>query len=112
MDAALDLVERLMQSEATRRITPKEALAHPFLQDPDEPDDDEFVPHQFGEGVCAELHFYDETTDEPCVKVRRKKVRGNREEDMEIRQLLPGEGIAIGNMPCEFHEEELGYKFS
>lgn len=102
-----------MHPEATRRITPKDALAHPFLKDRDKPDDDEFVPHRFGEGICAALHFYDENTDEPCVRVKAGKRRGDEEDDrMEIRHLMPGEGVAIGRMPCEFHREEFGYKFS
>lgn len=109
MDAALDLLERLMQPESTRRITPKDALSHPFLKDPDEADDDDFVPHLFGEGVCAALHFYDEA-EEPCVRVKVKEEDG--EEEMRVRRLEPGEGVAIGRMPCEFHREELGYTFS
>ncbi|KAI0787241.1 kinase-like domain-containing protein, partial [Irpex lacteus] len=33
IDNALDLVERLMEPESTKRIIPKDALAHPFLKD-------------------------------------------------------------------------------
>jgi cell division control protein 7 len=107
-----------MSPESVRRITPKDALSHPFLKEPDEMDDDEFVPHRFGEGVCGSLHFLDEVTDEPCVKVKKTRKRdaaegeGDEEDEMVVRRLMAGEGIAVGNMPCEFHTEELGYKFS
>ncbi|KAI0692551.1 kinase-like domain-containing protein [Cytidiella melzeri] len=115
IDAALDLLEGLMQPEATRRITPQSALEHPFLKEQDEPDDDEFVPHRFGEGVCGELHFFDEVTQEPCIKIwktRAGSVREEGEDDMVVKKLVAGEGIAIGRMPCEFHKEEFGYNFS
>ncbi|KAI0337903.1 kinase-like protein [Trametopsis cervina] len=117
IDAALDLLERLMHPEATRRITPKEALSHPFLKDAEDPDDDEFVPHRFGEGVCGSLHFLDEVTEEPCIRVYkvRKGSEGGvleQEHEMEVRRLVSGEGVAIGRMPCEFHRAELGYVFS
>lgn len=111
-----------MEPESTKRIIPKDALAHPFLKDPDEPDDDEFVPHPFGRGVCRKLHFLDEVTDEPCVRIRkRKRVKAgdaDHEEDedaggeMIVKRLTAGEGIAIGRMPCKFHMEEFGYRFS
>jgi len=96
-----------MHPESTRRLTPRRALAHPFLRDPDGPDDDAFFPHPFGEGVCGELHFIDEETDDLCVRIR---VPG--QEEMAVRRLVSGEGIAIGRHPCEYHREEDGYEYS
>ncbi len=92
-----------MQPEAVKRITPRAALAHPFLKDPDEPDDDEFVPHPFGEGVCGDYHFHDEVTEEPCVRVRAANGK------IVVRRVMAGEGVCIGRMPCEFHKEGYGY---
>ncbi|KAI0089224.1 kinase-like domain-containing protein [Irpex rosettiformis] len=118
IDNALDLLEKLMESESIKRITPRNALGHPFLKEPDEPDDDEFVPHRFGEGVCGKLHFLDEVTDEPCVRIRKPKktdsmdIKTEGKDEMIVKRLAAGEGIAIGRMPCEFHREEFGYEFS
>ncbi|KZT06535.1 kinase-like protein [Laetiporus sulphureus 93-53] len=106
VEKALDLLEQVMHPESTRRITPRRALAHSFLRDPDAPDDDEFFPYPFGEGVCGELHFIDEDTDEYCVKVR---IPG--EEKMTVRRIAAGEGIAIGKRACEFHRKENGYEY-
>jgi cell division control protein 7 len=101
LENAFDLLEQLMQPESIRRITPRGALYHGFLKD--EQDDDEFFPHPFGEGVCGDLHFVDEVTEEPCVKV----ILG---ENHEIRRLVAGEGMAIGSYPCVFHRTEYDYE--
>ncbi|KAF8646093.1 hypothetical protein AX16_007393 [Volvariella volvacea WC 439] len=76
IEHAFNLVERLMHPESVYRITPREALYHPFLAEPageDDDDalieDDEFVPHPFGQGACGEMHFHDEVTGGPCVRV-------------------------------------------
>jgi cell division control protein 7 len=91
----------MLNPDATRRITPREALKHPFLSEEDEGiDDDDYFPHPFGGGVCGELHFYDETTEEPCVQVTENG------EKMGLKRLIPGEGIAIGKRPCEFHKND------
>jgi cell division control protein 7 len=103
VDAAFDLLEGLMHPESTRRITPRDALYHPFLADPAEPEDDEFFPHPFGEGVCGDWHHLDEVTEEPCVKINFD-VDGAGEG--EVRRVMAGEGIAIGRWPCEFHRRE------
>ncbi|CCM02322.1 uncharacterized protein FIBRA_04414 [Fibroporia radiculosa] len=101
---ALDFVEQAMHPESTRRLQPRRALAHPFLREPGAPDDDEFFPHPFGEGVCGEWHFIDDVTDDLCVRV---PVPGT--DRMEIRRLISGEGVAIGSKPCEFHREDHEY---
>ncbi|KAK2465904.1 hypothetical protein APHAL10511_001545 [Amanita phalloides] len=189
IEAALNLLEQLMNPESTRRITPRAALYHPFLvngswsgegtlegvrMNEDEGDgqsegdrddrgygdevmdsgseddgegednmddigitgkakqkekrkrgrrrgrargqkrgklmsaanDDEFVPHPFGEGVCREWHFRDDVTEEPYVKVMVECEDGERREEMLT--LAAGEGIAIGRQPCEFHMSEFG----
>ncbi|KAF9448964.1 kinase-like protein [Macrolepiota fuliginosa MF-IS2] len=112
VDSAFDLLEQLLHPESTKRITPKRALAHPFLAgtpDSDDalPDDDEFVPHEFGKGVCGKLHFRDDVTDDPRVKVKARCECGRcgGVERDEVRALMPGEGVAIGRQPCEFHED-------
>lgn len=64
--------------------------------------DDEFVPHPFGEGACKEWHFRDDVTEEPYVKVE------GDEGQEEMLTLVAGEGIAIGRQPCEFHKNEFG----
>jgi len=117
VDSAFDLLEQLLHPESTKRITPKRALAHPFLAGkPDEddalPDDDEFVPHEFGKGPCAEWHFKDDATEKMCVKVKVKCEYGGCEgvEREELRTVMPGEGICIGREPCEFHQDmDLGF---
>ncbi|KAL4081511.1 kinase-like domain-containing protein [Scleroderma yunnanense] len=101
IENALSLLEKLMEPDSTRRMTPRDALYHPFLADPSEVEDDELFPHPFGEGRCRRYHFVDEVTEEPCVLV---SVDGHE----RVRRLVAGEGIAIGNNPCEFHMEEFG----
>jgi cell division control protein 7 len=94
-----------MHPESTRRLTPRDALYHPFLADPFEPEDDEFFPHPFGEGVCGDLHHLDEVTEEPCVRIGCG-FDGDGDGDGEVRRVMAGEGIAIGRWPCEFHRRE------
>ncbi|KAF9238794.1 kinase-like protein [Melanogaster broomeanus] len=101
VENALSLLEHLMEPESTRRMTPRDALYHPFLADPSQHEDDELFPHPFGEGVCRKYHFLDEVTEEPCVLV---DVDGRE----KVRRLVAGEGMAIGSQPCEFHREEFG----
>lgn len=97
IDHALDLMEQLMHPESVRRLTPRKALYHPFIYDPDEPEDDEVCPNSFTEGICGAYHFYDEKTDEPCVTVFGKNG------EARVKKLESGEGICIGKQPCEFH---------
>ncbi|KAJ3851959.1 kinase-like protein [Lentinula lateritia] len=99
IDNALDLIEGLLHPLCTKRLTPRSALYHPFLHYLDEevePEDDEFFPHPFGEGVCRKWHARDEVG---APYVWRKKV---------WHSLTSGEGIAIGKQPCEFHK--IGYE--
>lgn len=112
VDGAFDLLEQLLHPESTKRITPKRALAHPFLAGrPDEddalPDDDEFVPHEFGKGICGKLHHKDGATEEMHVKMKMGCECGKCEGLMkeEVIRVMPGEGIAIGREPCEFHQD-------
>ncbi|KAG6848438.1 hypothetical protein H0H93_016951, partial [Arthromyces matolae] len=106
IELAIDLVEMLMNPFSTRRITPREALAHPFLLgeegDFDEAvDDDEFAPHLFGEGVCGHLHFRDET-GAPAVKVQIRCECDDTACEEVIEEVIlvePGQGLAIGRQP-------------
>ena len=119
IDSAFDLLEQLMQPESIKRTTPEKALAHPFLRDqppfPEEigffedeaPDDDEFVPHRWGEdggAVCREWHFRDEVTNAPCVTIWVQCGCGCGEMFEETMTLEAGEGVAIGRQACEIHE--------
>lgn len=143
IENAFDLLEQILHPESVRRITPRQALAHPFLRssplsssssretsmgdDGDEvmtaqeEDDDEYVPHPYdgGEGRCRVYHFRDEVTDVECVRIIvRCECADCQEEDArrkvdvyehggyyeEVRELVAGEGIAIGKDPCEFHQ--------
>ncbi|KAI0775876.1 kinase-like protein [Trametes elegans] len=102
IDDALDFLEKAMEPESIRRMTPRMALYHPFLRgrgDADGPGDDAFMPMPWGHGVCADLHWEDDETGELYVRVR---VEGRRE--LVLRKVRPGEGIAIGGQPCEFHQ--------
>ncbi|KAF9463068.1 kinase-like protein [Collybia nuda] len=118
IEAALDLLEHILHPESTKRMTPRRVLAHPFLRgssssldeyDPEEDcaDDDESMPHVFGapESVCHEWHFRDPVTEEPSVRVVAPCGCGCGEEFEEVRNLVAGEGIAIGRQPCEFHRD-------
>ena len=87
-----------MEPESIKRLTPRAALYHPFLRDPDAPEDDEFVPHPFGDGACKHLHYVDED-DDYCVRI---KVDG-RDDEWAVRKVRVGEGLAIGREPCVFH---------
>lgn len=91
--------------------------------------DDAYVPHAPGRGVCGDWHFKDEVTGLDCVWTLSKCLclRGgscvsseseNGSEDGEeerwcgkyhrdIVELSSGEGIAIGDRPCEYHMEDV-----
>lgn len=119
VEDALNLVEQLMHAESIKRLTPRDALAHPFLREGDDDDehgaeDDEFFPHPFGEGVCGEWHFRDGVTEDPHVKLNMPCECGRLgcDEEMryeEVMTLEAGQGIAIGRQPCEYHQNEYGY---
>ena len=95
---ALDLLEKMLNPDATRRIQPRNALAHSFLSEEAEGiyDDDAF-PHAFGGGVCGDLHYYDDDTGDACVQLPQE------DGSLQVKRVLSGEGLAIGNSPCEFH---------
>lgn len=119
IEKALDLLEVLMHPESVKRITPRDALAHKFLQEPDDReeddapvDDDDFVPHPFGRGVCSDLHFREEITEVPYVRTGARCECGECDgatKYEEVRRLMAGEGLAIGSQPCEFHRGEFGF---
>ena len=105
VEQALDLLDRLLHPESIKRITPRQALYHPFLHESDEGEgDDVFFPHPFGEGVCGEWHFVDPVTEEFRVRVRTE------EGTTSVLPVMAGEGMAIGNEACEFHRDEDFYK--
>ncbi|KAG7447698.1 kinase-like protein [Guyanagaster necrorhizus] len=96
LDNAFDLLEKLLHPEAVHRITPRDALYHPFLAQ--SVGDDEFFPHPFGKGVCAHLHRIDDVTEQPSVLIETEK-------GQTMKLLENGQGLAIGNQPCEFHQD-------
>jgi cell division control protein 7 len=109
---ALDLLEKIMNPESVKRWTPLMALRHPFLSEDSVNDDDTF-PHPFGFGVCGDWHLADEY-DHFFVRIRLGEGDEPLEDDevddgdekLVIRQVAVGEGVAIGNAPCEFHRDE------
>ncbi len=103
VDQALDLLERLLHPESIKRITPRQALYHPFLHEGGEEvkGDDAFFPHPFGEGVCGEWHIVDPVTEEFRVRIRTE------DEETTVIPVLSGEGMAIGDEPCEFHQGDM-----
>ena len=81
-----------------------------------------------GKGVCGDWHFRDDVAELDYVRVMKKCLclKGVSEDGSEwdgevedqgelwcgqyveqILELSPGEGIAIGDRPCEFHEDVL-----
>ncbi|KAI0306879.1 kinase-like protein [Multifurca ochricompacta] len=99
VEQALDLLERLLHPESIKRITPRQALYHEFLRESEEGEgDDALFPHPFGEGVCGKLHFVDGVTEE--LRVRTMTEDGSN----SVIPVMAGEGVAIGNEPCEFHK--------
>jgi cell division control protein 7 len=101
VEQALDLLERLLHPESIKRITPRQALYHPFLHESgEEKGDDAFFPHPFGEGVCGEWHFVDPVTEEFRVRIRTE------DGSTSVIPVMAGEGTAMGDDPCEFHRGE------
>jgi len=96
VNGAVDLLEHLLDPDSTRRYTAKDALNHPWLRSDNPVDyDDQFFPHPIQEGACADFHYVDEANSHVVGDVAGS-VR---------RQLVAGEGIAIGFAPCEFHAQ-------
>jgi cell division control protein 7 len=98
VEQVLDLLEHLLHPESIKRITPRQALYHAFLREGE--GDDALFPHPFGEGVCGEWHFMDTVTEELRVRIRTE---GG---ETSVIPVMAGEGVAIGNSPCEFHQDE------
>ncbi|KAJ7275203.1 kinase-like domain-containing protein [Mycena haematopus] len=105
VDLAFSLLQALLEPEAYKRATPKQALEHEFLRESDEPADSEMFPHPFGQGVCKSYHGVDPVTEEPHVQVYEPHHGGQRPRRLLTRQLAPGQGMAIGRQPCEFHQD-------
>ncbi|KAJ7654984.1 kinase-like protein [Mycena polygramma] len=103
VDLAFSLLQGLLEPEACKRTTPKDALAHPFLLEVDEPADDEVFPHPFGQGACKKHHLVDGVTDEQSVVLFEPLQNGQLKRT--FRKVAPGQGIAIGRQPCEFHQD-------
>jgi cell division control protein 7 len=104
LENAYDFLEKVLCADSTQRITPREALYHDFLKptEGEEPyvnmDDDLFFPHPAGTGVCGGLHSIDPETNTHSVKIEYS------DGTADIHTVAAGEGIAIGDQPCEFHQ--------
>ncbi|KAF9562510.1 kinase-like protein [Agrocybe pediades] len=132
MKIMFSFLESVLHFESTKRYTPQKALYHKFLEEPGVEGDDAFIPNRIGEGRCSEHHYRDEETGVNYVRIlhkcvcQRKKGPIFDEEDgqelapdsevdeayewcgkyiADVRPLEAGEGIAIGNRPCEFHTD-------
>lgn len=105
LENAFSFLEGILQPEMYKRFTPVEALKHPFLTIPGE-DDDDYLPHPYGEGKCGKYHWIDET-DVPCARIGLPLDHEGeiREDSGRVIRLDAGQGIAIGKEPCEFHRE-------
>ncbi|KAF7310774.1 Kinase-like protein [Mycena chlorophos] len=108
VDLAFSLLDGLLEPEACRRMTPSQALAHAFLRD-DGPDEHDTLPHPFKSGVCAKYHIVDNVTEEPSVLVFEPLQPGQTARRLGTRGVAPGQGIAIGREPCEFHQDSALY---
>lgn len=123
VDYALDLLRRTLELDATKRITARDALYHPFLKlsapssttnakktnlkskssRPDDlPSDDSLAPHPPGQGACSKLHWLDATDDNADgtgpmwgVQLRGGGTRLVRGDDPEAR--------CVGRAPCRYH---------
>lgn len=86
-------------------MTPDRALADGDFDEAvdHEAVDDEFVPHHSGAGVYRERHFRDAETGALCVRVQMLCGCRCREAFEETVGLEAGEGVAIGQQPCEIH---------
>ena len=93
--------------------------------------DDAYVPYAPGEGVCGDWHCKDDVTGVDCVRILTKCLclrggscvsssgsdngsewDGSEERwcgryNRDIVELSSGEGIAIGDRPCEFHMDDV-----
>ena len=121
----------LAETATTAPLPPlSDAWAAKIHQDGSREGDDAYVPHILGDGVCGEWHYKDDDTNVEGVKILAKclcmrggscvesedggEMDGIQEEGRwcgeyveQLVDLCPGEGIAIGDRPCEFHEDDV-----
>ncbi|KAG9127830.1 hypothetical protein FRC07_008473, partial [Ceratobasidium sp. 392] len=119
VDEALHLLEQCLALDATKRITARAALHHPFLSlkpvkpqgasvpllsgeeyGKDMPSDDDLAPHPPGQGSCAPLHWLDATEEGGSgqmwgVQLRRGNTELVRADDPKAR--------CVGRNPCAYH---------
>ncbi len=97
---ALDLVSKCLHWDGTARITARAALYDPFLRSngKEDVDDDQQFPHPPGEGACSSLHYLDDH-NQHVVMIMIDETK------YVTKVLQSGEGIAIGDSKCEFHQD-------
>jgi cell division control protein 7 len=128
MKQAFHFLESVLHFESTKRLTPRKALYHPFLEEAGCLEDDTYAPNTPGNGVCRELHQVIQDVHWVTIMKRcscRKGGSHDNEEDDDVVghtgaedvddeewcgemvsedvQVEAGHGIAIGNNPCEYH---------
>ncbi|KAF8607800.1 kinase-like protein [Ceratobasidium sp. AG-I] len=126
VDAGLDLLRRTLELDATKRITARDALYHPFLKlgnaassttttnakksnsrsksgrGNDLPSDDSLAPHPPGQGACSKLHWLDATDEgtDGTGPMWGVQLRGGG------TRLVRGddpEARCVGRGPCRYH---------
>ncbi|KAB5595417.1 Cell division control protein 7 [Ceratobasidium theobromae] len=110
VNGALELLDKCLDLDVTKRITARDALHCEFLRFGRKaggdgsvriPSDDLLAPHPPGQGVCAKLHCLDKTSEESgagqmwCVQLRGGGARLVRGDDPDAR--------CIGREPCHYH---------
>lgn len=103
LQLAFDFLDLLLAPESVNRITARDALYHPFLFEPGL-EDDQFVPHPIGDGICGQYHFRDDVTDEHRVHLSP--------DSTEVCQVPLGQGIPIGFDPCPYHANLVQFRSS
>ncbi|KAF8180184.1 kinase-like protein [Pholiota molesta] len=96
---AFHFLEQVLQVESTKRYTPRKALYHTFLDEAGADGDDQFVPHPIGAGVCGAHH----ELDSRGVHWARDEEGAKGHMVEEQIELQAGEGVPIGQKPCEYH---------
>jgi cell division control protein 7 len=119
MDEALNLLERCLDLDSTKRITARKALHHPFLslkpvapqgskdslfpdsrskKDAEMPSDDDLAPCPPGQGACSDLHWADEASEDG--QMWGVQLRGG---GTKIVHANDPDARCVGRKPCRYH---------
>lgn len=126
VDAALDLLRRCLELDATKRVTARDALYHPFLKlgalssssklnskkktksgrssngADSLPSDDALAPHPPGQGACSKLHWLDATDEggDGMGPMWGVQLRGG---GTRLVRADDPEARCVGHGPCRYH---------